>query len=655
MIRTCTLLFANLILCVTTFAQDLEFKGYTWDSTGTLHTLAPEDSELGEVVIMDKNALEYAYDDYGNLYEYELVHKIIKVNTNDAIERNNRVYLPLYKVENILINRARVITSSGKVKELDESNIKEAVDEEMRFSFKYYAIEGIDAGSEIEYIYLLKSNASTSGRVKTFQDETEKRNVSFEIISPSNLEFAAKSYNGFPEMTEDTSFASKKKNCIRAEIEKIEGIEDEDFANYEANMMSVAYKLSKNDYRGDRELTTYDGIAGRIYQTLVDELDKKEKKTIKKLIKSWDLPTKEEDKIRAIEDSVKANYPVSNARLEGMDDIATILERKQGNESGVSKLFIAIFNYLEIDFQIVMTSNRFKTKFDKDFASYIPIDEVVFYFPGIDKYMAPGAALSRLGIIPAQWTHNYGLFVSTVQISDYKAATGKVKFIPALGAQLTRDVMDIKMDFGDFTNSKLHLKTEKSGYYAQNYQVYYDFISEEQAEKLNEQIISYVSNDAELFELKVENTGLGNFAKKPLVHTAVFDGSQFISKAGPNYLFKIGDVIGPQAEMYQDKERKLPVENDFNRAYKRTIKFDIPEGYSVKNLDDLKMSIYHEEEGKKTCAFISEYSVDGSSVTVEVNEWYEKIEYPISDFEAYRKVINAAADFNKIVLVLQKQ
>ncbi len=36
-------------------------------------------------------------------------------------------------------------------------------------------------------------------------------------------------------------------------------------------------------------------------------------------------------------------------------------------------------------------------------------------------------------------------------------------------------------------------------------------------------------------------------------------------------------------------------------------------------------------------------------------ETYHEIKYPLGLFETFKKVINAAADFNKVVLVLEKK
>ena len=39
---------------------------------------------------------------------------------------------------------------------------------------------------------------------------------------------------------------------------------------------------------------------------------------------------------------------------------------------------------------------------------------------------------------------------------------------------------------------------------------------------------------------------------------------------------------------------------------------------------------------------------------VTVDEYYHKVHYTVEEFDDYRAVINSAADFNKIVLFLEK-
>jgi hypothetical protein len=57
----------------------------------------------------------------------------------------------------------------------------------------------------------------------------------------------------------------------------------------------------------------------------------------------------------------------------------------------------------------------------------------------------------------------------------------------------------------------------------------------------------------------------------------------------------------------------------------------------------------------KSMGFISTYKMEGDKLVVVVDEYYNVTKLPMSAYEPFRKVINAAADFNKIKLVLEKK
>jgi hypothetical protein len=67
------------------------------------------------------------------------------------------------------------------------------------------------------------------------------------------------------------------------------------------------------------------------------------------------------------------------------------------------------------------------------------------------------------------------------------------------------------------------------------------------------------------------------------------------------------------------------------------------------------MNVAYKNNDVTTMGFTSSYSQAGNIVTVTINEVYHEIKYPLSQFEDFKKVINASADFNKIVLVLEKK
>jgi hypothetical protein len=57
---------------------------------------------------------------------------------------------------------------------------------------------------------------------------------------------------------------------------------------------------------------------------------------------------------------------------------------------------------------------------------------------------------------------------------------------------------------------------------------------------------------------------------------------------------------------------------------------------------------------KKEAGFSSTYKKEGNNIIVENSEYYNVVKYPLEYFDTYKSIINAAADFNKLVLVLTK-
>jgi hypothetical protein len=52
--------------------------------------------------------------------------------------------------------------------------------------------------------------------------------------------------------------------------------------------------------------------------------------------------------------------------------------------------------------------------------------------------------------------------------------------------------------------------------------------------------------------------------------------------------------------------------------------------------------------------FVTNYTQKGNEIEIIIEETYLHTKYPIEQFPIFQKVINASADFNKVVLVLSK-
>jgi hypothetical protein len=108
--------------------------------------------------------------------------------------------------------------------------------------------------------------------------------------------------------------------------------------------------------------------------------------------------------------------------------------------------------------------------------------------------------------------------------------------------------------------------------------------------------------------------------------------------------------------MYQERDRQFEIDMEYPHTYHRVIRVAIPEGYMFKGLDDINIDLaYKSSDGKPLMGFVSGYEIDGDELVVDVFEYYNKTKVPKEAWDEFRKVINAAADFNKVKLVLQEE
>ncbi|MNX81478.1 hypothetical protein D3C86_1131660 [compost metagenome] len=270
--------------------------------------------------------------------------------------------------------------------------------------------------------------------------------------------------------------------------------------------------------------------------------------------------------------------------------------------------------------------------------------------------MTPTEIEYRIPLIPSVLAGTNGLFIKEKTFAGTKMGIGEISTIDIPSVEVTHDIMEITVDFTkDIENPIVTDNIQFGGYSAFNFQPIKDFASPEQYKTVLKSIAENYTVETEYKTLTTENDGVDNIGKKPFVLKVTFEGKDLIRKAGDNYLFSVGQTIGKQMELYQENKRMLPVEIDYPHAYTRKIKILLPEGVTVKNLDKFNMNYTADVNGKTEAAFVSKYEKKGNEIVVENTEYYNILHYPLENFEAYRTVINAAADFNKIVIILNKQ
>ncbi len=648
-------LFTAIALISTTlfFAQDFEFKNYNWNENDTKIEI-PENYKNEKEVILDRTIKIELVVVGKSAKQYRLLHEKTYINSDDAIERNNKIYLPFSNDEVVLTNKARVILKDGKIISLDKKDIKEEVDEEKGVKYNYFAVNGLDKGAVIETIFVLEENPELDGKTFRMQDEYPILNVNFALIYPKHLSFKTKSYNGLNEPVIDEN-SNEKKSFLTISQSNIPALDnDEKYSNWNANLKMFRYKLDANQYSGAKNLYNFKEFATNFYERMQPEMDKKQQKAIDEFCSSIPKSEDIQDQVWNIENKIKKTIAY-NRYIDTKEGLADVIKTKQANQSDLLRFYIAVFKYFQIENNVVLTSKREKLPFDKEFESYENLNDLLFYFPAIKKYCTPTEVEYRIPLFPAEVANNYGLFVKTKVFGGVAMGIGDINFIEIPGTEITHDIMDITIDFTkDIENPLVSSNLTFGGYSGLNFQPIKDFASAEVYKSVLKDVAKNYTVDTEYKTLTTENDGTDFIGKKPFVLKVTFDGKDLIQKAGGNYLFSVGQTIGKQMELYQENKRVLPVEIDYPHYYTRKIKMILPKGATVKNLDKFIMDYKMEVNGKTEATFVSNYKQNGEEITVENTEYYKIMNYPLNQFDQYKAVINAAADFNKIVIILNK-
>ncbi len=636
-----------------------EYKKYHWDSIPKIDSLPEKQTKMNELVIKDKRIIEYFYDKPGNISMYVTVHKIIRVNSPEAIENNNTVYISMSNVTDFVSLQARSITPNGKVIPLNPANIKDVDNYSNMGPYRIFAIDGIEAGGEIEYLYTLREPFKLTD-AEYIRGKTLIKDFEVDIYSPSDLIFEAKSYNGFPRPVTDTTLVNK--HLIYAKAADVTGRKEEDFSAGDACQMRMEYKFTYNtNLNPQRKLYTYDDFSAKMFELIDQTATKKDRKTASEFIDSLDLPklAAEPDKIRRIERSIKKLITVDeNATGDKYLDAADIIKGKLTNELGIIKLYYLIFEAAGINNEIVATTDRFVKAFDPDFESWTYLQKYMFFFPETGQYIAPTESFSRYGYPPFGWICQKGLFIHPVSLGKFNTGVGEIKEIDC--NDWKKSMNDIYADMTlnkDMDAVNIKFRESMTGYEINEYgqsSLYAELSEEEQKDFINN-FMKATFPDAKINSDSVSGYKEDEPPGSPFTVTADITTNSLLEQAGDKYIFKIGLVIGPQSELYLDTLRQSPVELQYNHGYHRVLKLLLPDGYKATNLDALNISVSDGQDSSCTMEFRSAYSVSGDSITVIIDEDYRQISYPVAMYEKFRKVINASADFNKIVIFLEKK
>lgn len=628
-------------------ASTYSHKWYDWENEPKLYELSAEESKSSAVIIKDKRILEYVYDDDKKLVLYETKHKIIRINDDAAAENFNKVVVPTRDINDFMELKARAISPAGKITLLNRDNIKELDNIENMGGFKIFAIEGVEKGGEVEYFYTTKSdNADLYGR-ETEQNMFSVKTASIDIITPKNLIFETKSYNGFPDLS---AIETDSIRTLSATLNNIPPILEETYANYQSNLMYIDYKATYNkEYAFKKKLYDWD-MASENFSTLIYNYSPVVQKMVLKELKKQKLLgiKNEEQRIIAIEKYLKNTIALQAGSSSEFVQIDKIMTNHYASELGICRIFAAFLTEAGISHELIITSDKTNARFDQDFASWNSFTDILFFFPKSQKYIAPTVFPYRYGFAPYNYTDNYGLFINN------RTYQGKVKQISSSKANDNINGIKAVVNLDNISSPIINFNYTWTGYRAAEFRTFYQIQKDEGMKPF----VTASIDDAKVINLKVSNGSIEDSAYPEKIFTidSQVEIKSLIERAGSSYLFKVGEIIGGQQELYQEHERQNPIDMQYPIKYTRQISFTVPKGYTVKGLETAKIDKYikNKETGEYSNRFLSDYEQKDNQITINCTEYYEQVSLPKSEYEPFREVINAAADFNKIVLVFEK-
>jgi hypothetical protein len=647
------LILAILLSSIFASAQDVPaIVREQWLNTPAIHTIASDYAKEPAVVIFDKRRIEYV-DVNDEQVQYRTLHKIVHLNDDHGIEVFNKIYLPVVENKSIVDIKARTILPGGKIIELDKNDIKEIKEDDN--IYKIFAMEGLTKGCEIEFLYTYNCNLSYFGR-EVVQGKHHVLKSEVEIVSPGRLIFDTRAFNGTGIVTTDSI---NGRNIISLMMTDLPAADEEKYSMYTPNLKRIEYKLSYNKAKKATErLFTWNELAKRIY-SMNAEFNDKELKKMNNLVDNngWKKIDGDRAKVIAIENYFKKNIAVKDdIYSDDAHDLEWILKNKMCSQRGLTRLFSAAFTILGVNHEHVLCGSRESFVVDKSFENWLNCDNELIFINSLQKYIAPASTHTRFPWIDPSWAGTDGIFCKPTTIGNFTTAIAYTKQIKLESIEASQSNIEtyIRLN-GSLDTLLIDAKNLNSGYFSEVYRQMFNYNSSEDQQEIIKSMVKHNLGTERIISTKIENKeyeACGD--NKPFILQTIVQAPSMIENAGNRLLVKVGELIGPQAEMYQEKKRMFPIEITFPHILSRKITMEIPTGYRIRNLDDLKINKIVKEGNDVIMGFESSAELKGNLITINIFEQYRKIRYSMDQYDLFKDIINAAADFNKLVLVLEK-
>lgn len=642
------------LIFVDTLAFSQFHKNYDWSNQVIAEEIIDSSYNKSSIGLINKYILEYydLNDSLNSTFSKLLTrHAKFKILDLDGVEFHNILYVPMYNSVSLIDLKVRVIDSVGNIKNLDNSNLIELDNEDYNSNFKIYQLTDLKVNSTVEYIYTTKEKNEIHGS-QILQEEYFNVKTEF-ILIPGKYKSKVKAYNTNAVFNKELIDEIPIKKII---LNNLDSYVNEEYSTGQSNRANIIYQCYKDEKKNSQN-EFWRNITNSIHPIAFPTKFSRELIILNDLIFSERENYTQFQRLNLIDNYIKTNFKIienGNSKLSSLD---YILKNKTGSNIGFIQLYSSLLTYNTINYELLITSNRYFNKFDPEFFNPDNLREILFYFPEEKKYLIPDRIEYRVGEAPYNVLGNYGIFMDRNKDYYFSEIIENDKKYSTISRT-------IDVNFKKMKEVIISEKQKFTGHWAVTNRAMLNLSNNVNTSDFKDYLTTSGIRGKKTINYSIENDDIFQpIYNNPFIVNSVISSDSIISRHVLNipvkkskiYKFQLGSIIGTQSELYSNKTRVSPIEIKYPNYYEYNISVKIPRGYKIEGVEKININENYISNGNIIAKFESKYRVIGDTIVISIEEFYKSLKYNKYRYNEFRNVINAAADFNKVEILFVRK
>jgi hypothetical protein len=612
----------------------------------------------------------------------EVVRKRIKLLDRAAVEEYSEFYFVATKDLGI-----RIIKPNGSIDLID---LKEAVavakdvsipgiyKSAYKWEKEYHkvAIVGLEPNDIIDYFTIVQHSEWVNTKEYAFSDVLHsledtypviKQKLQFEINK--DLYFNFKSSNGAPVLKEEVTTEETLKLYSFTDSDR-EKIKDERWSFIYRSTPSIRFQVVYNSdpqgvteyFLGDpgivKTSVSEEEVAAKVNRAMLGKdksIDKLAGQILKYLSSHKDIST--ENDIARISYYLYRSMKFTRDKNNFGDN----------DDQSFVKCLAKVFDKKKVSYKVMVTVPRQIGRLEE----LILKDELTWFLmvDASGKFLTSPSLNANYGYV------NYGVEGSDAYLvkphKDFSLVRSERRTIPVSGTEMNGESDKVEVSFSkeldelsvnhitavrghskeSFSSAIIYGDNTSPDRYSLNISTDMSGIADQKRVR-RQRYRSYIAEDFDLVSYEDFNLVKdGRYDDDPVLEFVEnYTIRGLLRKAGKNYIFQAGRLIGTQIEINEaEMRRRYDVYSDCPRSFKNEISITIPEGYKVLGAEKLSMNVSNE-----TGSFISTASVEGNVLKIRTVKVYLHNSEKNNDWAKMVQFLDAAYDFTQTRILFKK-